>query len=75
MAVQTNKNVGKAEFMALYEQYQSESLCSKKCQAFANQVQNPSLKSIFQDIGTQCQNRADRLSQDLMEAGGGHLLS
>ncbi|PKM79005.1 MAG: hypothetical protein CVU88_08055 [Firmicutes bacterium HGW-Firmicutes-13] len=75
MAVQTNKNIGKAEFMSLFHQYQSENLCSKKCLEYANQIQNPSLKSIFQDIGNQCQSRANRLSQYLRESGGSHLLS
>ena len=27
----TMRNVGKAEFMALFHQYQSETLCAKSC--------------------------------------------
>ncbi len=75
MAVQTNKNIGKAEFMSLFHQYQAESMCSKKCQEYASQTQNPTLKSMIQDIGSQCQSRADSLSQHLRESGGSHLLS
>lgn len=75
MAVQTSKNIAKAEFMSLFHQHQAESLCSKKCQEYASQTQNPTLKSMFQDIGRQCQSRADGLSQHLRESGGGHLLS
>lgn len=69
------KNIGKAEFMSLFHQYQSESLCSKKLNSYLNQVQDPSLKNLISQMSTQCQERANRLSQFLQEAGGGNLLS
>ncbi len=69
------KNIGKAEFMSLFHQYQGESLCAKKLNAYANQVQDPSMKSLISQMGSQCQERANRLSSILQEAGGGHLLS
>lgn len=71
----TIKNIGKAEFMSLFHQYQGESLCSKKLSVYANQVQEPSLKNMFTQMSSQCQERANRLSSLLQEAGGSHLLS
>jgi len=69
------KNIGKAEFMSLFHQYQGESLCSKKLSAYANQVQDPNLKNMISQMSSQCQDRANRLSSLLQEAGGSHLLS
>lgn len=69
------KNIGKAEFMSLFHQYQGESLCSKKLSAYANQIQNPEMRNIIIQMSTQCQERASRLSSFLQEAGGSQLLS
>ncbi|HAA34933.1 MAG TPA: hypothetical protein DCD97_06435 [Firmicutes bacterium] len=69
------KNIGKAEFMSLFHQYQGESLCSKKLSAYANMVQEPTLKNMINQMSSQCQDRANRLSSLLQEAGGSHLLS
>ncbi|MDO9533827.1 MAG: hypothetical protein Q7J85_00510 [Bacillota bacterium] len=69
------KNIGKAEFMSLFHQYQGESLCSKKLSAYANQIQNPEMKNVISQMSTQCQERATRLSSFLQEAGGSQLLS
>jgi hypothetical protein len=69
------KNIGKAEFMSLFHQYQGESLCSKKLSLYANQIQNPEMKNIISQMSTQCQERATRLSSFLQEAGGSQLLS
>lgn len=75
-ATRTNiRNIGKAEFMSLFHQYQGESLCSKKLNAYLNQVQDPSIKNVISQMSNQCQERANRLSSFLQEAGGGHLLS
>lgn len=69
------KNIGKAEFMSLFHQYQGETLCSKKLSVYANQMQNPSMKNMLTQMSTRCQERASRLSSFLQEVGGGHLLS
>ncbi len=69
------KNIGKAEFMSLFHQYQGEALCSKKLSVYANQMQNPSMKNLLTQMSTHCQERASRLSSFLQEVGGGHLLS
>ncbi|NLJ56517.1 MAG: hypothetical protein GX334_05630 [Firmicutes bacterium] len=69
------KNIGKAEFMSLFHQYQGESLCAKKLGNYAHQVQDPAMKEIINQMGTNCQERASRLSSFLQEVGGGHLLS
>jgi len=69
------RNIGKAEFMSLFHQYHCESLCSKKLNAYLNQVQNPTLKNALSKMSSQCQERADRLASFLQEAGGKHLLS
>jgi hypothetical protein len=66
----TMRNVGKAEFMALFHQYQAETLCNKKCQFYANQVQDQRLKSLINELGNQCQQRSQWLSSTLSEAGG-----
>ena len=71
----TIKNIGKAEYMSLFHQYQGESLCSKKLGIYASQVQDPNLKNMINQMSSQCQDRAVRLSSLLQEAGGGHLLS
>jgi ferritin-like metal-binding protein YciE len=69
------KNIGKAEFMSLFHQYQGESLCSKKLSAYANQIQNPEMKNVISQMSTQCQERATRLQSFLQESGGSQLLS
>ncbi len=69
------KNIGKAEFMSLFHLYHTESLCSKKLSTYLNQVQDPTLKNLISKMSSQCQERADRLSSFLQEAGGDHLLS
>ncbi|NLA04227.1 MAG: hypothetical protein GX881_00740 [Firmicutes bacterium] len=66
----TSHNVGKAEFMSLFHQYQAESLCSKKLQVYAAQVQDPVLRNLINELNTQCQQRAQWLSTTLSEAGG-----
>ncbi|MEW5785386.1 MAG: hypothetical protein AB1767_09995 [Bacillota bacterium] len=71
----TMRNVGKAEFMALFHQSQSESLCSKKFQNYANQVQDPRLKSLINEMSNQCQQRSQWLSSTLSEAGGTQYIS
>ncbi|NMB41143.1 MAG: hypothetical protein GX996_04320 [Firmicutes bacterium] len=69
------KNIGKAEFMSLFHQYQGESLCSKKLSTYASQIQDPNLKNTISQMSSQCQERANRLSSLLQEAGGSHLIS
>ncbi|MGI5875218.1 MAG: hypothetical protein ACOX6X_00135 [Dethiobacteria bacterium] len=69
------KNIGKAEFMSLFHQYQSESLCSKKLSNYMNQVEDTTLKNMLSQMSIQCQERAENLSSLLQEAGGGHLLT
>lgn len=69
------KNIGKAEFMSIFHQYQGESLCFKKLNAYVNQVQDQNMRNMIHQMSTQCQERANRLSSFLQEAGGGHLLS
>ncbi len=71
----TMRNVGKAEFMTLFHQYQSETLCSKKLQNYANQVQDPKLKNILNDCSNKCQQRAQWLSSTLSEAGGSQFIT
>lgn len=66
----TMRNVGKAEFMALFHAYQAESLCSKKFQNYANQVQDPRLKNLVNEFSDQCRQRSQWLSSTLGEAGG-----
>ena len=75
-ATRTNiKNIGKAEFMALFDQYQAESLCSKKLNNYSNQCQDPNMKNMINQMSSQCQERATRLSSLLQESGGGQFLS
>ncbi|MGI6308778.1 MAG: hypothetical protein ACOX1X_09330 [Dethiobacteria bacterium] len=69
------KNIGKAEFMSLFHQYQGEALCSKKLSNYANQVQDPAMKNMISQMSARCQERASRLSSFLQEVGGSHLLS
>lgn len=71
----TMRNVGKAEFMALFHAYQSETLCSKKYQHYAQQVQDPRLKNLINEFNNQCQQRAQWLSSTLSEAGGSQYIS
>lgn len=71
----TMRNVGKAEFMALFHQSQAESLCNKKFQYYAGQVQDPRLKSLINEFSNQCQQRSQWLSATLSEAGGSQYLS
>ncbi len=75
-ATKTNiKNIGKAEFMALFHQYQAESLCSKKLGNYSSQCQDPNMKNMINQMSSQCQERATRLSSLLQESGGGQFLS
>lgn len=71
----TMRNVGKAEFMALFHQYQSETLCEKKLQNYAGQVQDPQLKSLIDQFSSQCRQRSQWLSSTLSEAGGSGYIS
>ena len=71
----TMRNVGKAEFMSLFHQYQSETLCAKKFQQYANQIQDPSLKNLMNEFSNQCQQRSQWLSSTLSEAGGGQFVT
>ena len=71
----TMRNIGKAEFMSLFHQYQAESLCAKKLQSYAGQVQDPQLKSMIGDFSRQCEQRSQWLSSTLSEAGGSQFLS
>ncbi|NMB35067.1 MAG: hypothetical protein GX989_02140, partial [Firmicutes bacterium] len=68
------KNIGKAEYMSLFHQYQGETLCSKKLSIYANQIQNPEMREMLTQMSTSSQERADRLSSFLQEVGGSHLL-
>ena len=71
----TMRSVGKAEFMALFHQYQSESLCAKKLQNYAGQVQDSRLKSMINDLSSQCEQRSQWLASTLSEAGGSQFIS
>ena len=75
MRATTMRNVGKAEFMALFHQYNSETLCAKKFQHYAGQVQDPTLKNLIAEFSSQCQQRSQWLSSTLNEAGGSQFLS
>lgn len=75
MKAATMRNVGKAEFMCLFHQYQAESLCSKKMQAYSAQVQDPRLRNLINEFSTQCQQRAQWLSTTLSEAGGARYIT
>lgn len=66
----TTRNVGKAEFMSLFQQYQAETLCGKKLQSYSAQVQDPRLRNLIHEFNTQCQQRVQWLSTTLTEAGG-----
>jgi len=66
----TMRNVGKAEFMSLFHAYQTETLCNKKFQSYAGQVQDPRLRNMISEFGNQCQQRSQWLSSTLNEAGG-----
>ncbi|HHW74219.1 MAG TPA: hypothetical protein GX744_03070, partial [Firmicutes bacterium] len=48
----TMRNVGKAEFMSLFQQHQAEALCSKKLQAYSAQVQDPRLRNLINEFNT-----------------------
>ena len=69
------RNMGKAEFMSIFHQYQGESLCSKKLSLYGNQCQDPTMKSIITQMSGQCQERANHLASLLQEAGGSRFLS
>ena len=69
------KNIGKAEYMSLFHQFKGETLCSKKLNLYANQMQNQELKDMFTQMSISSQERANRLSSFLQEVGGSHLLS
>ena len=69
------RNIGKAEFMSIFHQYQGESLCSKKLSFYSNQCQDPSMRNIINQMGSQSQERANRLASLLQEAGGSEFLS
>lgn len=71
----TMRNVGKAEFMALFHAYQSETLCSQKYQNYAGQVQDPRLKNLITEFNNQCRQRSQWLSSTLSEAGGSQYIS
>ena len=75
-ATRTNiKNIGKAEFMSLFHQYQGETLCAKKLGNYSAQCQDPAMKNMISQMSTQCQERAGRLSSLLQESGGSQFLS
>lgn len=69
------KNIGKAEFMSLFHQYHSESLCGKKFQFYSQQVQDPQLRSMLQDMSNQCQQRSSWIASTLSECGGSQYIS
>ena len=71
----TMRNVGKAEFMSLFQQHQAEALCSKKLQAYSAQVQDPRLRNLINEFNTQCQQRDQWLSTTLSEAGGAQYIT
>lgn len=75
MKAATMRNVGKAEFMSLFAQYQAESLCSKKLQSYSAQVQDPRLRSLISELNNQCQQRVQWLSTTLTEAGGSQYIT
>ncbi|NLA26643.1 MAG: hypothetical protein GX878_04540 [Firmicutes bacterium] len=70
MGATTMRNVGKAEFMSLFAQHQTESLCCKKLQVYSAQVQDPRLRTLINELNNQCQQRVQWLSTTLSEAGG-----
>ena len=75
MRATATRNVGKAEFMALFHQYQAESLCQKKLQNYADMVQDQQLRSIISELNNQSQQRSRWLSSTLSEAGGSQFIS
>ena len=66
----TSRNVGKAEFIYLFQQHQAESLCCKKLQAYSDQVHDPVLRNLISELRTQGEQRLQWLSSALNEAGG-----
>lgn len=64
------RSVGKAEFMSLFHQYQSESLCTKKLQMYSDMVQDGGLRNMIAELNSECQQRSQWLSSTLSEAGG-----
>lgn len=69
------RNIGKAEFMSLFHQYQTETLCQKKFQNYAQQVQDAQLKNMLENFSSQCQQRSNWLASALSESGGTQFIS
>jgi len=51
------------------EQLKQERLCLVKCNTFANQVQDPQLREVIQNLGQQCQQHVQTLSNLLQQSG------
>ena len=51
------------------EQLKHERLCLVKCNTFANQVQDPQLREVIQNLGQQCQQHVQTLSNLLQQSG------
>ena len=58
-----------------FHHYQAETLCAKKLQSYASQVQDSRLKSLISEMSNQCQERSQWLSSTLSEAGGSQFIS
>jgi len=75
VAKTATRNVGKAEFMCLLNQYNAENLCQTKFQYYAQQVEDPQLRNMLENFSNQCQQRTSRLASMLQECGGGNYIS
>ena len=62
------RNVGKAEFMSLFQRCRRISL-QQKLQMYSLNP-DPQLRNLINEFNTQCQQRAQWLSSTLSEAGG-----
>ncbi|MDI7248630.1 MAG: spore coat protein [Bacillota bacterium] len=51
------------------EQLRHERLCLTKCNTFANQLQDPQLRQVVQNLGQQCQQHVQTLSNLLQQSG------
>lgn len=51
------------------EQLKAERLCLTKCNTYANQLQDVQLRSVIQNLGQQCQQHVQTLTNLLQQSG------
>lgn len=64
-----NYTMTSKEKTLLSEVMDNEKLLMAKYQAYSNQLQDPNLKSLFQQLGTQSQQNLQSISQLFSQAG------